>query len=105
MPERTDHVQPDEYLRRAAGPSKDARAVLTAIADRLHDVRADGAMREPSRLALALRYATEAHGFRTARADEVEREVLRLMPVIAASSTTTRGEYALILRHAAGGAA
>lgn len=103
--ERTDHSQPDEALRRAAGPSKDARAVLTAIADRLTDVRADGAMREPSRLALVLRYATEAHGFRSQRADEVEREVLRLMPRITPDTVVTRGEYALILRKAAGGVA
>ncbi|GGU13111.1 hypothetical protein [Streptomyces violascens] len=105
MPERTDHVQPDEYPRRATGPSTDGCAVLNAAADRLSAVRPDGVMREPIRLALALRYATQAHGFRSQRADEVEREVLRLMPIIAPSSTTTRGEYALILRRAAGGAA
>ncbi|MFD7016094.1 hypothetical protein [Streptomyces sp. NPDC059928] len=105
MPERTDHVQPDEYLRRANGPSVDARAVLTVIADRLSTVRPTGVMREPIRLTLALRYATERHGFRSARADEVENEVLRLMPRIAPDTVTTRGEYALILRRAAGGAA
>ncbi len=103
--ERTQHSQADEALRQVTGPSKDARAVLIAAANRLSTVRPDGLMREPIRLTLALRLATEHHGFRTTRADEVELEVLRLMPVIAASSTTTRGEYALILRRVAGGAA
>ncbi|MEV5944524.1 hypothetical protein [Streptomyces sp. NPDC051994] len=103
--ERTQHSQADEALRQVAGPSADARAVLTAIADRLSTVRPAGVMREAIRLSLSLRYATEAHGFDTAGAAAVEREVLRLMPRVAPSSTTTRGEYALILRRAAGGAA
>jgi hypothetical protein len=96
--------QQDEALRQAAGPSADARAVLTAIANRLTEVRPSGAMREPSRMALALRHATAAHGFRSQRADEVEHEVLRLMPRIADGAPVTRGEYALILRRKAGGA-
>ncbi|WP_328313114.1 hypothetical protein OG432_24545 [Streptomyces sp. NBC_00442] len=98
-------TQQDEALRQATSPSVDARAVLTAIADRISAVRPAGAMREPSRLALALRYATEAHGFRSTRADDVEREVLRHMPRITDGTPITRGEYALILRRAAGGAA
>ncbi|MFE9372272.1 hypothetical protein ACFYM2_21230 [Streptomyces sp. NPDC006711] len=95
--------QQDEALRQVTGPSADARAVLVAIADRLTEVRPTGAMREPSRMALALRYATEAHGFRSQRADEVEREVLRLMPRITDDAPITRGEYALNLRRAVGG--
>lgn len=103
--ERTQHSQADEALRQVTGPGTNVRAVLTAIADRLSTVRPAGVMREAIRLSLALRYATEAHGFGTPRANEVEREALRLMPRVDPSSTTTRGEYALILRRAAGGAA
>ncbi|MFE4874781.1 hypothetical protein [Streptomyces sp. NPDC056682] len=103
--ERTDHVQPDEYLRRATGPDADVRSVLNAIADRLSTVRPTGIIREPNRLALALRYATEAHGFGSQRAGKVEREALHLMPQITPDTVITRGEYALILRKAAGGAA
>lgn len=105
----TGSVQPhpsqqDEALRQATEPSADARAVLIAIADRLTDVRPHGAMREPSRMALALSYATKAHGFRSQRADEVEAEASRHMPRITDGTAITRGEYALILRRAAGAA-
>ncbi|MBX7464933.1 hypothetical protein [Streptomyces sp. NPDC057910] len=102
MPERTDHVQPDEYLRRATGPSEDVRAVLIAMADRLTHVRPHGEMDDSRRLALILRYATDRLGFGPA-GEALEVEVRSYAPRITGKST--RGEYALILRRAAGGAA
>lgn len=79
-------------------PSPDARAVLTAIADRLTNVRPTHNMDEPRRLALVLSYATDQRGMSDA-ADMLEREVLRYAPPI--ERPITRGEYALIVLKAA----
>ncbi|WP_455359999.1 hypothetical protein [Streptomyces sp. SYSU K21746] len=84
-------------------PSVDAIAVLTAIADRLTTARPHAAMDEGRRLALVFRYANERHGLCTDAADELEREVLKHAPRL--DRDVTRGEYALILRKIAGGAA
>ncbi|MER5559676.1 hypothetical protein ABT071_13830 [Streptomyces sp. NPDC002506] len=100
--ERTDHVQPDEYLRRVTGPSEDVRAVLIAMADRLTHVRPHGEMDDSRRLALILRYSTDRYGFGPA-GEALEVEARSYAPRITGRST--RGEYALILRRAAGGAA
>ncbi|MFJ6935708.1 hypothetical protein [Streptomyces sp. NPDC101132] len=101
MPERTYPSQQDEALRQA-GPGPDARAVLTAIADRLTENWPDLVARESSRPALALRYSTELYGFHTRRALAAEAETLKHAPQV--RDDETRGEYALRLRKAAGGA-
>ncbi|MFE4535662.1 hypothetical protein ACFRKB_11340 [Streptomyces scopuliridis] len=90
----------DEALRRT-GQDRDTRALLLAIAERMTAVRPDEPMTGSRRLALALRYTSEAHGF-TADAEAAERELLRYMPTV--DQPISRGEYALRLRAAARGA-
>ncbi|WP_267244375.1 hypothetical protein [Streptomyces sp. PR69] len=99
MPERTDTPQINEALRRAQGPDTATRTLLVKIANRLTAVRPAGEIHDSRRLALALRYATGAHGFRTPAANDAERRLLRHMPAI--EPGITRGEYALRLRRAA----
>ncbi|OKK06972.1 hypothetical protein AMK26_10455 [Streptomyces sp. CB03234] len=69
-----------------------------AIADRLTDVRPDGPMREPLRMALALRFSQAHYGVGEGT-EALERAVLALMPRI--TRPITRGEYGLILHRAA----
>jgi hypothetical protein len=98
MPERTHPSQADEGLRRITVPKEDVRKTLQAIAERLTDVRPDGPMREPLRMALALRFSHAHYGVGEA-AEDLERAVLRLMPRI--DRPITRGEYGLLLHRAA----
>ncbi|MGW7198483.1 hypothetical protein [Streptomyces chryseus] len=100
MPERTDHPQADEALRRAQGPDAATRRLLAQIIKRLTTVHPSGAIDDSRRLSLALRYATEAHGWDTPAANAAEQDLLRYMPRI--HSDITRGEYALRLRKAGG---
>lgn len=97
MSEPTDHTQPDEGLRRAqAEPDQTTRTLLLRIADRLSTERPSLAMREVTRLALALRFATNEYGFDTPDANTAEQLLLRHMPQI--NRSISRGEYALLLR-------
>lgn len=98
MPELNHRSQADEALRQATAPSDDARRILHAIADRLSDRWSDKPMTKGLRMGLALTYATDAHGFRTEAADELEAELLRHMPKI--DRELTRGEYAIVMRPA-----
>ncbi|MER7814517.1 hypothetical protein [Streptomyces sp. NPDC096153] len=91
--ERTQHA-----TSREAPPSDDARAIINRIVGRLTTERPDATIDDARRMALALTYATDQAGFRTAAADSLEREVLIHMPRI--EQPITRGEYALIVRHA-----
>jgi hypothetical protein len=100
MHERTHLSQADEALRQATAPSVAAREALLAIAGRLSQVRPDGPMHEPMRMALALRVASVRHGVCTPAADQLEAEILARAPRVA--RPITRGEYALILQRAAG---
>ncbi|MGW1463860.1 hypothetical protein ACWCPT_05830 [Streptomyces sp. NPDC002308] len=101
MPEPTDRTQPDEGLRRARDTQPDTvRSLLLTIADRLTTYVPTAQIREGRRLALALNAAADAAGYRTPAATEIKRMLLRLMPPI--TGPITRGEYALLLRAAAG---
>ncbi|RLV66333.1 hypothetical protein STAN_1854 [Streptomyces sp. CBMAI 2042] len=102
MSDPTDHGQQDEALRRAATADQTATAprLLLTIADRLTTTRPASPILPPRRAALALRYATEAAGYDTPASHTLERSLLRLMPEI--TRPITRGEYALLLRAAAG---
>ncbi|MFJ9027586.1 hypothetical protein ACIRQP_03520 [Streptomyces sp. NPDC102274] len=82
-------------------PSDDARAVLLKLAGRLSSVRPTHAMQDSMRLAMVLTWTSELHGYMSDAAEDLEREVLRYAPAV--DRDTTRGEYALILRKAAGG--
>ncbi|MER7807895.1 hypothetical protein [Streptomyces sp900116325] len=102
MPEGIDPTHLDEALRRSRTElDTDTRALLLAIADRLSTVRADKDMREVTRLASALRAATDRHGFDTSTANAAEQLLLRHMPGVE-NRTISRGEYALLLRARAG---
>lgn len=79
--------------------SGDARAALTAMADRLTRVRPGGTMSDPVRMAMALRHACETHGVCTTDADRLEAEILAHSPRV--ETDITRGEYALLLHRAA----
>ncbi|MER8083824.1 hypothetical protein ABTZ57_01345 [Streptomyces sp. NPDC094048] len=90
--------EPDEALRRArAVPTPATRVLLLRIADRLSTANPHLDMREVTRLALALRYATDEHGFDTPATNGAEQALLRLMPQVN-DRTISRGEYALLLR-------
>lgn len=90
--------QSDEALRRVqpATPDASTSALLTRIADRLSTVRPGGTITEPRRLILALRYATEQHGYGTPEAEAAEQELLRHLPPIA--GLVQRDEYSARLR-------
>ncbi|MFD3749728.1 hypothetical protein ACFWVT_05585 [Streptomyces cyaneofuscatus] len=102
MPDPTQLTQPDEALRRATSGDQvpAAPTVLLTIADRLTSTRPASPILPPRRAALALRYATDAAGYDTPASHTLERSLLRLMPEI--TRPITRGEYALLLRAAAG---
>ncbi|MFE5628458.1 hypothetical protein [Streptomyces sp. NPDC056543] len=95
--ERTHPTQQDEALRRARLDDH-ARAVLIDISNRLTVIRPWGAMTEGIRRSRPLAVAERLYG-RGPYADEVEATALALMPPV---GDITRGEYALILRRAAG---
>ncbi|WP_327710052.1 hypothetical protein OG912_16890 [Streptomyces sp. NBC_00464] len=102
LSEPTDRTQPDEGLRRAqAEPDTTTRTLLLRIATRLSTERPSLAMREVTRLALALRFATEQHGFDTPETNTAEQQLLRHMPQVD-DRDISRGEYALLLRGRAG---
>jgi len=97
--DRTTTSQADEFLRRAqadATPDASTSALLTRIADRLSTVRPGGTITEPRRLILALRYATEQHGYGTLEAETAEQELLRHLPPI--TEPVQRDEYATRIR-------
>lgn len=103
-PIRNSAPDMNEALTRATAASLNAAAttLLVAIADKLTGHRPSDRMLEQTRLALACTYATNEYGF-TEAADELERVLQRRMPRVARD--ITRGEYALIVRAAANGAA
>ncbi|MEQ4610663.1 hypothetical protein ABMX48_31620 [Streptomyces cavourensis] len=103
MSDPTQLTQPDEALRRtvAIEEAGDLRQLLTRIADRLTQNLPDQQIREVNRLAYARQYAEAEHGYGTEMASTVERALLRQMPQID-DRPFTRGEYALLLRTAAG---
>lgn len=80
----------------------DAVALLTRLARRLTVERPADPMRDATRLALLLRFSEARCGYGTARAERAERAALALAPRV--DRDITRGEYALVLRHAIGGA-
>lgn len=100
MSDPTDRAQAEEALRRAATADQTATAprLLLDIADRLTTIRPASPILPPRRVALALRYATDAAGYDTPASHTLERALLRLMPTI--DRPITRGEYALLLRKA-----
>ncbi|WP_143669115.1 hypothetical protein [Streptomyces sp. wa1063] len=102
MSDPTDRAQAEEALRRAATADQAATAprLLLDIADRLTTIRPASPILPPRRAALALRYATDAAGYDTPASHTLERALLRAMPEI--TRPITRGEYALLLRKAAG---
>lgn len=77
------------------------RDLLLAIANRLTTVRPDENFTEARRLALALRYATQAHGDATPEADAAEEQLLIHMPRI--DGDVIRSEYAVRLSDVAKG--
>ncbi|MEV8048939.1 hypothetical protein [Streptomyces bacillaris] len=103
MPDPTQLSQPDEALRQARviEEAGDLRQLLTRIANRLTQNFPDQQMREVNRLAYARQYAEAEHGYGTDMTRAVERALLRQMPQID-DRPFTRGEYALLLRTAAG---
>jgi len=103
-PTRNSAPNMDEALARASAASLNAVAttLLVAIADKLTSHRPEDRVLEQTRLALACTFATREYGF-TEATDELERVLQRRMPLVARD--ITRGEYALILRAAADGAA
>ena len=98
MADHTPLTQPDEALRQVR-TDETTRAGLLWIADRLTDQRPRHEMLPAARLALALRVGLDCHGY-TDQAHTLERDLLLRMPTI--EQAITRGEYALILRRAAG---
>ena len=82
-------------------PDADTRALLQQIATRLAAERPQHPMRESLISALALTFATRRHGYGTSRAAAAEERLLAHIPVI--EEGTTRGQYAAVLREAAGG--
>lgn len=98
MADRTYLAQQDEALRQVRA-DETIRAGLLWIADRLTTQRPRHEMLPATRLALALRVGLDQHGY-TDEAHTLERELLLRMPTI--THEITRGEYALILRRAAG---
>lgn len=103
-PTRNSAPDMNEAVRRAAAADLNAAAttLLVAIADKLTGHRPSDRILEQTRLALACTFATREYGF-TEAADELERVLQRRMPRVARD--ITRGEYALVLRAAADGAA
>ncbi|GAA3727504.1 hypothetical protein [Streptomyces tremellae] len=79
----------------------DARDILLTVADQLADGPHYRTITEAERLALILDAVTARHGYGVP-ALNLDREVRLLAPTIAWE--LSRGEYALILRRAAGGA-
>lgn len=98
MPERTHLPIQDEALRQTR-LDEAVRAGLTWIAERLTARRPRHEMLPAARLALALRVGLDVHGY-TDEAHDLERELLLRMPTL--DQPITRGEYALVLRRAAG---
>ena len=92
--------QEDELLRRARHDDH-VRAVLLDIADTLTTIKPWHNMAEGTRIARPLAVAERIHG-RGQYADDIARAALALMPIV--DRDMSRGEYALILRRAAGGA-
>ncbi|QXE36956.1 hypothetical protein KQY30_24850 [Streptomyces sp. GMY02] len=84
-----------------APPGGDAREILLNIANRLASVRPTHAFTDGRRLAMILTAVTDRRGYMTDAADVLEAEVLRYAPPV--DRAITRGEYALLLRKAAGG--
>lgn len=102
MPEGIDPTHLDEALRRSKTElDADTRSLLLVIADRLSTARPHQDMREVTRRAIALRLATDRHGFDTPEATAAEQQLLRHMPQVD-NRSISRGEYALILRAHAG---
>ncbi|MFF2640337.1 hypothetical protein ACFVUB_11140 [Streptomyces niveus] len=79
----------------------DVRAILVAVADQLAAGPHYRILTEADRLALILTEVTNRHGSGLP-ALNLDREVRRYAPAI--DWEITRGEYALIVRRAAGGA-
>lgn len=96
--ERTQLTQQDEALRRARLDGH-ARAVLLDIAGTLTKVKPWHAMEPKIREARPLSVAERLYS-RGPYADQVAEAAQALMPVI--DGGISRGEYALILRRAAG---
>lgn len=90
--------QEDELLRRARLDDH-ARTVVLDIAGTLTDLKPWREMTEGLRLARPLSVAERIWG-RGTHADEIARAARALMPSV--DQPITRGEYALILRRAAG---
>lgn len=101
MTHRTYANQADEALHQA-GPSRDARAVLTKMADRLRTLRPSSVLEDSRRLAMILSFTYDQRAGDLQAAEELELEVRQLAPRI--TDEVTRGEYALILDRAAAGA-
>ncbi|MFI8106270.1 hypothetical protein [Streptomyces sp. NPDC086023] len=81
-------------------PDADTRVLLLALAARLSAERPTEPMRSNVLTALALTYAERRHG-RTSRAERAEADVLAHAPDVPDGSS--RGQYARLLRLAAGG--
>lgn len=84
--------------------SPEAREVLLALADRLATVRPRHTIDDGRRLAMILTATFERYGYMSDAAEQLETEVRELAAPITGCGTT-RGEYALLLRVAAGGGA
>lgn len=84
--------------------SPEAREVLLALADRLATVRPKHTIDNGRRLAMILTATFERHGYMSDAAERLEAEVREHAAPITGRGTT-RGEYALLLRAAAGGGA
>ncbi|MGW6743758.1 hypothetical protein ACWGDX_24070 [Streptomyces sp. NPDC055025] len=82
-------------------PSAEAREILLNIAGRLASIRPTHAFDDARRMAMILTAVSDKHGYMSDAADELESEVLQSAPAV--DRAITRGEYALILRKAAGG--
>ncbi|GAA3272749.1 hypothetical protein [Streptomyces lavendulae] len=83
-------------------PDAGTRALLQQIAGRLLAERPQHPMRENTRAALALTFATRRHGHGTASAEWAEQQILRHAPAV--EPGTSRGQYAAELLDAVGGA-
>lgn len=86
---------------RAVTADDDVREILHALAHQLADGPHYRILTEADRLALILNEVTNRHGYGVP-ALNLDQEVRRYAPAI--DWEITRGEYALILRRAAGGA-